>query len=98
MSDIAKWGLLITILIATIAVVTTLPVVAYINIPEFNSAIDTVVDIAGDALLNGRNFINIWLSNFGISLLNGVMYYLFAKFIVTNTIQFTTLLYRWIFK
>ena len=58
MSDVAKWGLLVAAIIVVIGLVVALPFNQYIDSGTFSSAIATVLTIAGDGFVFGRQYIH----------------------------------------
>lgn len=98
MSDIAKWGLLVAGAVALIALIVALPFVEFINVGEFTSAINTIVEVCSDGFLFGRGLLNNFLSPFGRGLVTGILLYLFGKFFIGITIKITSWIYHFIFK
>lgn len=98
MSDIAKWGLLITGFLIMIGIVVAFPINSYMDVAVFGNAITSVVNLAGNALIFGRGLVNNLLSSWARSALSGLMIWLVAKWLMTYTLKVLVWVYHFIFK
>lgn len=98
MSDVAKWALLVAAAVAIIALIVALPFVKYIDLGEFGYMLGELGTLCGGAFASARGLINCFLTPFGRTLLSGLLYYLFGKFIITIGIKVTAWAYHFIFK
>lgn len=98
MSDAIKWGLLAAGIVIIIGLIVALPITSGLNVAEFTSMINTLVNIAGTAFTSARGIINNFLTPFGRTLLTGLLYYLFGKFFITISIKIGSWVYHFIFK
>ncbi len=97
-SDIAKWALLIAGAIALIALIVALPFVQYIDLGQFGSLINDIVEVVGNAFQNARGLLNNFLTPFGRGLATGILVYLIGKWAITIGIKITAWIYHFIFK
>jgi hypothetical protein len=98
MSDLVKWGLLTAGLIALIGLIMALPFVGYIDLGQFGSAINNIVDVAGGFFQSARGLINCFLLPFGRNLLSGILIWLFGKWAITIAIKIVAWVYHFIFR
>lgn len=98
MSDAIKWGLLTAGIVIIIGLIVALPISSGLNVSEFTTMINTLVNIAGTAFTSARGIINNFLTPFGRGLLTGLLYYLFGKFFITISIKIGSWVYHFIFK
>lgn len=98
MSDIVKWGLLTAGLIALIALVGALPFVGYIDLGQFGSAINNIVNVAGTFFRDARGLINAFLLPFGRTLLSGIIIWLFGKWAISIAIKIVAWVYHFVFR
>jgi len=98
MSDVAKWAILVVAATSMIALVVMLPIMEFIDLGVFQTAITGILNIAGDALRFGRGLVNNFLGPWGRKCLSGLMMWLCAKFLVTWTLKVSAFAYHFIFK
>lgn len=98
MSDIAKWALLVAGIVILIALIVALPFVDFIDLGEFENALNNVVNIAGDAFQFARGLINCFLLPFGRTIVTGLMFWLLGKWAIMIGIKITAWAYHFIFK
>lgn len=98
MSDIAKWGICLAAAMGALGTILSFPILLYINVPVFQSALDVILAYMGDALLFGRGLINNFLSPWSRSAVSGLMMWLLGKQFMTYSLKISVWAYKWIFK
>lgn len=98
MSDIAKWALLVAGIVALIAMIVVLPFVDFINLGEFEGALNNVVEIAGSAFQFARGLTNNFLLPFGRTMVSGLMFWFLGKWAIMVGIKIVAWAYHFIFK
>lgn len=98
MGDVTKWVILAAVAVTVISLLVSLPIMVGIDLEVYAAGIDTIVSIAGDALLFGRGLINNLLSDWARDMLSGLMIYLVAKWLCTYSIRVYTWVHHYLFK
>lgn len=100
MSDIAKWALLVTAVLALIVIVLTMPFAKFLptGAQQITVYIDEIVTLCSGFFYTARSLINIFLFESARSVLSGLIVYLFAKWIITISVKITTWIFHFIFK
>lgn len=98
MSDIVKWGLLVTGAVIVIGLIVAMPLTEYIDIPVFTSAITVIVNICGDGFRFARGAINNLLSPWARSAVTGLAVYIIGKRFLTLSLKIIIWIYHFIFK
>ena len=106
MSDAVKWALAASITLALLITVLTFPFVSLLpeGATELKNILDSLVanrdDITsfGYYLYQARGFLNMFLTSFGIKLLNVLIVYFFTSWILKITIKITSWIFHFIFK
>lgn len=97
MSDIARWGIFLAAAITIIGIVVAFPIMDYMDLGVFQSGIDTILSVMGDALIFGRGLINNFLSPWARTAASGLMCWFLGKWFLTYTIRITVWAYKWVF-
>lgn len=98
MGEAVKWALLVAGAVVIIGLIIALPFVQFINVGEFGALLNGLVNIIGGALVSARGLLNNFLTPFGVTVLSGLLFYLFAKAFITNAVKIIIWIYHFIFK
>lgn len=98
MSDLARWGIFLSCGVLIIGIIVGFPIMAYMNVDVFKTAVDTIVSVLGEPLLFGRGLINNFLSPWARGAVTGLMGWFLGKWFLTYTLRITVWVYKWIFK
>lgn len=100
MSDAVKWALAAAIVIGLIATIITFPFVSLLpeSAIELGGYFSTLNDYAGNLFYQVRGLINMFLTSFGIKLLNVLIVYFFTSWIMKITVKITSWVFHFIFK
>ena len=98
MSDLAKWAILVAVIISIVSLIVAFPITQYIKADVLGSAISTIVNKCSDALLFARGLINNFFSPWARTALSGLMIWLFGKFFLTYGVRITSWVVKFIFK
>lgn len=98
MSDGIKWAALLSALLIVIAMIIALPLADNINLTEAKNALDIIVNVLSKPLYTVRAIINNFLTPVGRTILSGLIYYIFFKWVFTTGFKAIVGIYKWIFK
>lgn len=98
MGDITKWILLAAIAVTCIGMICAFPIIGFIDLSIYASAINSIVSVASNAFRFGRGLLNNLLSPWARNAVSGLMLWLIGKWLITYTLRVSVWVYHWIFK
>lgn len=98
MADIAKWALLVAGALVIIGMILSLPFVHFLEYDQVAIMVDRLVVLVGDGFTFARGLINNFIHPFARDVLSGLLYWMFGKFAIVNSIKILVWTYHFIFK
>ncbi len=97
MGDLVKWGLLIAGIVILVAMVLQLPIFA-VDLGAFGDGIAAILDVCGDALVFARSVVNLFLTDWGATILTGLLVWIFLRWLLIKNIGTIIAVYNYLFR
>lgn len=98
MSDVAKWALLVAIIVTAVGVVLSLPIIGQADITAFTTALSDFVAIIAEWVTKAKSLVLYFVPDGARPFINALIIYSATGWIALYIIRLTLKLYHWIFK
>lgn len=98
MGEVAKWALLAAGIVLLIGMILVLPFTGFLDTTKLATGIADFVGIMQPYLISARGLLNNFFTPFGRVVINGLLLYLLAKWVVKLGVKLVAWVYHFIFK